>query len=110
MKKILTIIIISTITACSKNTSHHIIENREEYKTYYKNKHLSDKVDTLSYFIDAKTGICFAKQFSITSYDYGVTSITCVPCDSLKNVYVDTLNSSTILKPLTKNPTPLTVQ
>lgn len=42
--------------------------------------------DNLTYFKDEKTGLCFA---AINSQTYGfntVTSITCVPCDSLKKI------------------------
>jgi hypothetical protein len=44
----------------------------------------------LTYFKDAKTGICFA---AVNSYSNSsgnkYTSITCVPCDSLKKVKVE---------------------
>lgn len=53
---------------------------------------MSSETDTqkaakkMTYFKDKKTGLCFA---AVNSETYGVrmvvTSIACVPCDSLKN-------------------------
>lgn len=40
----------------------------------------------LYYFRDNATGLCFAAINSTTAQLYRVTSITCVPCDSIKNV------------------------
>ena len=41
------------------------------------------KGDAIDYFKDPKTGLCFAYFESPTYCAYTVTSITCVPCDSL---------------------------
>lgn len=47
----------------------------------------SSVVNNISYFRDNHTGLCFA---SITNNVEGkVTVITCVPCDSLKNVKIN---------------------
>lgn len=57
---------------------------------------ISDKTNVqkignnITYFKDAKTGLCFAAVNSISSSSSNsYTSITCVPCDSLKNVKVE---------------------
>lgn len=42
----------------------------------------------LIYFQDSNTNLCFGAINSITAQGYEVTSVTCVPCDSLKNVSV----------------------
>jgi hypothetical protein len=42
----------------------------------------------IEYFKDKRTGLCFASINSMTADGYTITSITCVPCDSLKNVKV----------------------
>ena len=57
----------------------------------YVEKHQGDKVDTITYLMDPKTGLCFAKQISLGSCQYVTTSITCVPCDSLRKIHLDTL-------------------
>ena len=38
------------------------------------------------YFRDTRTGLCFGAINSISYASYAVTSITCVPCDSLKHL------------------------
>lgn len=43
-------------------------------------------IENITYFKDERTGLCFA---SVNSHSYGanvITSITCVPCDSLKKI------------------------
>lgn len=43
-------------------------------------------IENITYFKDERTKLCFA---SVNSYSYGsrvITSITCVPCDSLKKI------------------------
>lgn len=40
--------------------------------------------DQLTYFKDARTGLCFAAINSVNYGGYSTTSITCVPCDSLR--------------------------
>lgn len=47
-----------------------------------------EKLNELTYFKDGRTGLCFAAINSLTYGGGKVTSITCVPCDSLKNVEV----------------------
>ncbi len=69
MKKIL--LVITTIFLLSCDSS---IENSEELTT------------RITYFKDNDTNLCFGQ---ITSSSYGahtVTSITCVPCDSVKHL------------------------
>lgn len=45
--------------------------------------------ESLVYFKDSKTGLCFAAVNSTNTKSMSnSTSITCVPCDSLKNVDV----------------------
>lgn len=44
-----------------------------------------NKPEKVEYFKDKSTGLCFAKIVSETVYSHYVTSITCVPCDSIKN-------------------------
>ncbi len=45
--------------------------------------------ENLVYFKDSKTGLCFAAVNSTNTKSMSnSTSITCVPCDSLKNVDV----------------------
>lgn len=39
--------------------------------------------DRLSYFKDDRTGLCFCQILSNTYNSYNVSSITCVPCDSI---------------------------
>lgn len=51
-----------------------------------------EKLNGLTYFKDSKTGLCFAAINSTSYSGYYVTSITCVPCDSLKNVELKTIN------------------
>ncbi len=46
----------------------------------------------ITYFKDARTGLCFAALNSTTYGGSDVTSITCVPCEALKNVKVTVLN------------------
>jgi len=49
-----------------------------------------DVVSSISYFRDSTTGLCFAAVNSV-SYP-GITSITCVPCDSLKKLKYGKIN------------------
>jgi len=48
--------------------------------------------DNIVYFRDGRTGLCFASVNSDTYYGWEVTSITCVPCDSLR--YLTILSTS----------------
>lgn len=41
---------------------------------------------TMTYFRDTTTNLCFAVVNSASYAGYSITTITCVPCDSLKNV------------------------
>lgn len=47
-----------------------------------------DSIKSITYFKDIRTGLCFGALKSVTYGPRDVTSITCVPCDSLKNVDV----------------------
>lgn len=40
----------------------------------------------ITYYKDEETGLCFAEKYSSTYMTFIVTSITCVPCDSLKKI------------------------
>jgi hypothetical protein len=48
----------------------------------------NDVKNNITYFKDAKTGLCYAAINSYTYGGYKVTSITCVPCDSLKKIEI----------------------
>lgn len=46
-------------------------------------------MENVSYIKDKKTGLCFLVNYSgKTVASYYVVNLTCVPCDSLKNVTV----------------------
>lgn len=68
MKNLFIIFITLLFVSCQENNP----SNTDEIKK------------NIIYFKDHKTGICFAAINSQTSNSYQVTSITCVPCDSLK--------------------------
>ena len=76
MKKIIALLFVLSLVACQNSTKSNV-----------------EKFDSnITYFKDAKTGLCFA---AINSRTYGgsdVTSITCVPCEALSNVDVTTIN------------------
>lgn len=40
----------------------------------------------ITFFKDTITGLCFGKVSSMSYSGYGIESITCVPCDSLKKL------------------------
>lgn len=42
--------------------------------------------ENMTYFRDDRTGLCFASVNSRTYNAYSVTSISCVPCDSVKHL------------------------
>ena len=44
--------------------------------------------ERISYFKDARSKLCFAQISSTSSNGYKVVSITCVPCDSVKNLLI----------------------
>ena len=50
------------------------------------NKPGSVKPGNIYYFKDSNSGICFAAINSMTSGFLSVTSISCVPCDSVKQI------------------------
>jgi hypothetical protein len=78
------LVIIGTLTSTG-------CTNTDKQIRPYINKHDGDQLDTLTYVLDTKTGLCFAKQISLVSYMYKTTSIACVPCDSLRKIHMDTL-------------------
>jgi len=49
---------------------------------------VGDVKKNLTYFRDGNTGLCFAVINSNSTQGGSYTSITCVPCDSLKRVNV----------------------
>lgn len=70
MKKLILVCALLMLVSCQMNES----TDNAQVQNY------------LTYFKDPRTGLCFA---SINSSTYGgnrVTSITCVPCDSLKKI------------------------
>lgn len=40
----------------------------------------------ITYFKDERTGLCFAEYGNVGSITTDAYTITCVPCDSLKNI------------------------
>ena len=48
-------------------------------------KDITRVLNTMYYYKDSQTGLCFAAITSRNAYG-DVTSITCVPCDSLKKI------------------------
>ena len=73
MKRIITTIILGVLmTSCSQQyTSQPKVSNVKSNVTYFK---------------DERVGLCFGAINSQTSDLLLVTSITCVPCDSVKNL------------------------
>lgn len=71
MKKLFTIITITTLllVACQSD-----IERNEEVK------------ERLSYFKDDRTGLCFAQISSMSYAGYYTVSIAAVPCDSVNHL------------------------
>jgi hypothetical protein len=43
-------------------------------------------IPKINYFYDDRTGLCFAEVISVNAYGFKIRSISCVPCDSLKDV------------------------
>lgn len=43
----------------------------------------------ITYFKDLKTNLCFAQKTSTSYATYQITSITCVPCDSLVSLQIN---------------------
>lgn len=75
MKKlivVLSMLSIVTMTSCQQTKQ----SNTDEIKK------------NLIYFKDSNTNLCFGAINSFSAQGYEVTSITCVPCDSLKNISV----------------------
>lgn len=74
MKKIILTIVLATILVFTMIGCDSSIENSEELTT------------RITYFKDNDTNLCFG-QITSTSYSaYTITSITCVPCDSITNL------------------------
>jgi len=46
------------------------------------------------YVRDTRTGLCFAATGSLSSDGYTIISITCVPCDSLRQIPVQDIMPS----------------
>ena len=69
------ILALALLGSCSVNTSGNI----------------DIDADDLQYFKDDRTGLCFAAVASRKSLSADATGLglTCVPCDSLKNVKVN---------------------
>lgn len=73
MKKLLLILLLSlTAASCSRQSNRNVTSQ--------------NVLDNITYFKDPKTGLCFASINSVTYNFQWVTSITCVPCDSLKKI------------------------
>lgn len=75
MKKIVILSIIALMCLCSCQNSEKTNVKRVK--------------NNMTYFKDDSTGLCFASVNSISTQGGSYTSITCVPCDSLKNVTVE---------------------
>lgn len=65
-----------------------LVSNSCTYRTQFSEKYNYEIIKNITYFKDQRTGLCFA-IVSITAHSYSVTSITCVPCDSLKNKNIE---------------------
>ena len=87
MKKLFGILaLIGTLTSTGCTNT-----NTEKQMRLYLDKHDGDQLDSITYVTDIKTGLCFAKQISLGTNLFKSTSITCVPCDSLRRIHLDTL-------------------
>jgi hypothetical protein len=71
MKKLLVLLFIAVVAVACQMSS---VSNTEDIKR------------SITYFKDESTGLCFAAINSMSGAGYTVTSITCVPCDSLKKI------------------------
>lgn len=49
-------------------------------------KNSTEASKSITYVKDNRTGLCFGQQTSTSYSGYTITSITCVPCDSVKNL------------------------
>jgi len=45
-----------------------------------------EATNQITYMKDNKSGLCFARTTSNSYGGHDITSITCVPCDSVKNL------------------------
>lgn len=73
MKKIALLLLLFFVASCQMTEKTDIKQIKEN----------------LTYFKDERTGLCYAVVNSISTQGGSYTSITCVPCDSLKHVKVE---------------------
>ena len=81
LKITIAISLISILTSCS-GTMYLVQTSPKETKVI---------LSTITYIKDSRTGLCYAISKNINEYSlFGLASyqLTCVPCDSLKNVSV----------------------
>lgn len=52
------------------------------------NSDAENNVNQISYIKDSRTGLCFGMLNSTSYTGYEITSITCVPCDSVSKLLV----------------------
>lgn len=78
MKKLISIAVIVIITSCDASVS--TVDQSQKEKI----------ANSLTYFKDTTTGLCFAAIGSgaVDRLAEANVSITCVPCDSLKNIHM----------------------
>jgi hypothetical protein len=74
MKKLILLLVFMTIgfSSCERDPKDY-------------SQRINKTVETMFYFKDYKTGLCFAGIYNDNGYG-DVISITCVPCDSLKKI------------------------
>lgn len=85
MKKlfVLSIIILMTATSCIRSYEEEFKERQIVYSPYEK-----QVIENIEYYKDSKTNLCFAIFTDGLAGNGAVVALTCVPCDSLKNVEV----------------------
>lgn len=70
MKRLVVLFLMLVFLSCQNNS----LSNKDEI------------VVNISYIKDENTGLCFATVNSLTYGFYSIVSISCVPCDSIKNL------------------------
>lgn len=59
------------------------------YTTKPSTDQASDNTENITYTKDHRVNLCFGMVNSMTNGTYQVTSITCVPCDSVKHLLIN---------------------
>lgn len=74
MKRILYLLLIGVIlAACTEASSKRHLDNQQAESE-------------VTYFEDPKTNLCFAQASSQSYLGYNITSITCVPCEAIREL------------------------